>query len=61
MPLKGTCVTDGSWGLSYGIFATHFSMDPQGSLPYVLVALAGDGRYVQLAQYVHHAMDHISE
>ena len=36
-------------------------MDPQGSLPYVLVALAGDGRYVQLAQYVHHAMDHISE
>ena len=32
----------------------HFSMGPQGSLLYVLVALAGDGQYVQLAQHVHH-------
>ena len=54
----------------------HFSMGPQGSLLYVLVALAGDGHYVQLyvlvalagdghyiqlAQHVHHAMDHISD
>ena len=61
MPLKGACVTDGFWSLSYRIFAMHFSMGPQGSLLYVLVALAGDGRYVQLAQHVHHAMDHISE
>ncbi len=61
MPLKGACVTDGFWSLSYGIFAMHFSMGPQGSLPYVLVALAGDGHYVQFAQHVHHAMDHISE
>ena len=29
--------------------------------PYVQVALAGDGHYVQLAQHVHHVMDHINE
>jgi hypothetical protein len=26
MPLKGACVADGFWSLSYGIFAMHFSM-----------------------------------
>ena len=61
MPLKGACVTDGFWSLSYRIFAMHFSMGPQGILIYVLVALAGDGHCVQLAQHAHHAMDHISE
>ena len=29
--------------------------------PYVQVASAGDGHYVQLAQHVHHATNHISE
>ena len=29
--------------------------------PYVQVALAGDGHYVQLTQHVHHVMDHINE
>ena len=61
MHLKGARVTDGFWSLSYRNFAMHFSMGPQGSLLYVLVALTGDGHYVQLAQHVHHAMDHISE
>ena len=29
--------------------------------PYVQVASAGDGHYVQLAEHVHYVMDHISE
>jgi hypothetical protein len=32
MPLKGACVTDSFWSLSYGIFAMYFSIGPQGSL-----------------------------
>ena len=61
MPLKGACVTDGFWSLSYGIFAMHFQWVHREASPYVQVASAGDGHYVQLAQHVHHAMDHISE
>ena len=32
MPLKGACVTDSFWSLSYRIFAMHFSIGPQKSL-----------------------------